>query len=383
MHKALGCHKAAFAPIRTLLLDILLEIFAKVLTNALRLDHAPWVIGQVCSLWRTISLSTPSLWSDVCFDVYHEVNGDQRLQALTMILSRSGDHPLTISIDSPSDGFHFPHNFASAGDLRILTDHGSRWTSLDLNMNCADLHNAFNAIDRSNTPLTRLRHLHISTTEGSASLNMPIFEPSPILHCILQGISIMTLPVPLDNLVTLTSELEHLNDLPYLLRMMTELEVLRIIPLMNPVPNYEYDGPMVTNTSLRCLSIQCVTKAQRYALPRAPLNFSRMTLPGLLQLNLETGDICDTGREPFTPEDVLQLCHMLEQSCCCLNTLHIDSLIHFSAISPLLVAHGQSLTTMHLFVDEDNILGLIRGLSTRGDMPGTLIPAANALLPNL
>ncbi|SJL11849.1 uncharacterized protein ARMOST_15260 [Armillaria ostoyae] len=363
VRKALNCHEAAFAPIRTLPLDILLEIFAKVPTNALRRDYAPWVIGQVCSLWRTISLSTPSLWSNICFDIYHAATGDQKLQALTTILSRSGDHPLTISIDSPSDGFHFPHNFASAGDLRILAVHGSRWTSLELNMNRTDLHNAFDIIDRSNRPLTHLRRLHISTTEGSASLNMPIFSPSPILYCILQGVSIMTLPVPLSNLATLTSELEHLSELPYLLRMATELEVLRIIPLTNSMPTYEYDGPMVTNTSLRRLSIQCIPWAQRYTLPRAPLNFSGISLPGLLELDLETGVMHDTGGEPFTPEDILQLCHMLEQSRCRLKILRVDSPIHFSAISPLLVSHGQSLTAVHLFVDEDNVFGLIRGLN--------------------
>ncbi|KAJ7442977.1 hypothetical protein FB451DRAFT_1376808 [Mycena latifolia] len=105
-------HKALISPVRRLPLDIIQEIFTACLpthrncvTSAL---EAPVLLGCICSSWRSISLSTPRLWSrlHIVEPQLHSVNRPdflekklaQRLETAKMWLGRSGNCPLSISL---------------------------------------------------------------------------------------------------------------------------------------------------------------------------------------------------------------------------------------------------------------------------------------------
>lgn len=386
VRKALECHKAALAPIRRLPQDVLLEIFANIPTNALVPTNAPWVVGQVCFLWRSISLSHPSLWSEIFLDGYYAVNRHQKQQALATILTRSKNHPLTIRIDAlrVPNNYHFPdHPSNPIGDLSILAAHGSHWTALELHMNSTDLVHMLDLIDQRNKPLDHLRNLHITTIrmfDNSRILYKPVFSSSPILHCFLQGIAVFNLWLPLQNMGTFTYEMEYPNELPQLLEQAKKLRALQVIP--TNFVTAEYKGPVVNHAALRCLTIY-TTFRREHALPKVPHSIDGISLPGLVELRLLKQDIHNADIELFTPEDMLQMCNMLQRSHCSLKILSISSPLPFSAMSQLLIAHGQSLTAVHLFVDKHNAFQLFHGLSAHCDMPGTPISAEHTILPNL
>ncbi|KAK0501087.1 hypothetical protein EDD18DRAFT_1026474, partial [Armillaria luteobubalina] len=62
VRKELEYHDACLAPIQTLPVDLLREIFMLVPTNALDPLSSPWIFGRVCAFWRLLCLSTPILW---------------------------------------------------------------------------------------------------------------------------------------------------------------------------------------------------------------------------------------------------------------------------------------------------------------------------------
>ncbi|KAF8127747.1 hypothetical protein K438DRAFT_1646022 [Mycena galopus ATCC 62051] len=60
-------HRILISPLRRLPLDVIEEIFMACLPThrncVMSAQEAPVILGRICSSWRTISLSTPSLWS--------------------------------------------------------------------------------------------------------------------------------------------------------------------------------------------------------------------------------------------------------------------------------------------------------------------------------
>ncbi|KAJ6580756.1 hypothetical protein B0H19DRAFT_982308, partial [Mycena capillaripes] len=69
-------NKAILSPIRRIPPEVLGEVFSWTLpsiTDALSrgrfdMEASPWVLTQICSRWRAISLSTSSLWSCITID---------------------------------------------------------------------------------------------------------------------------------------------------------------------------------------------------------------------------------------------------------------------------------------------------------------------------
>ncbi|KAK0447823.1 uncharacterized protein EV420DRAFT_861556 [Desarmillaria tabescens] len=59
--------------------------------------HGPWILGHVCSLWRSvIETLCPELWATLSFENTYRYSGpaDNSLQRLCCVLERSRNHPL-------------------------------------------------------------------------------------------------------------------------------------------------------------------------------------------------------------------------------------------------------------------------------------------------
>ncbi|KAJ6564884.1 hypothetical protein DFH09DRAFT_1158042 [Mycena vulgaris] len=113
---------ALISPMRALPPEILQEIFMACLPAGhdavMHTSEAPLLFGRICSAWRAISLSTPSLWSSLHLVVPRPSSGfsffvddqavrddpavAQRREGLRTWLQRSGTCPLSISVVNDS-----------------------------------------------------------------------------------------------------------------------------------------------------------------------------------------------------------------------------------------------------------------------------------------
>ncbi|KAJ6594537.1 hypothetical protein B0H19DRAFT_891096, partial [Mycena capillaripes] len=104
-------HRALASPLRRLPLDIIEEIFMACLPThrncAMTALEAPVILGRICSSWRSISLSTPRLWSRLHIVEptsyswnlgFYEAKVTQRLEVANAWLGRSGTCPLSLSL---------------------------------------------------------------------------------------------------------------------------------------------------------------------------------------------------------------------------------------------------------------------------------------------
>ncbi|KAJ7753818.1 hypothetical protein B0H16DRAFT_1544045 [Mycena metata] len=142
-------HMALLTPVRRLPRDIIQEIFIACLPEdrncVMSALEAPVLLGQVCSSWRTISLSTPRLWArlhivepllprepSVSKQLLHAEKHAQRIETTKAWLARSGECPLSLSFSSESsqwgaEGVDAPNIF-----FQVLVLFARRWQDIRL-----------------------------------------------------------------------------------------------------------------------------------------------------------------------------------------------------------------------------------------------------------
>ncbi|KAF7357944.1 hypothetical protein MVEN_00841000 [Mycena venus] len=147
----IAAHKALISPVRRLPLDIIEEIFVACLPThrncVMSASEAPVLLGRICSSWRTISLATPRLWAKLHIvqpALFHhttlgwtlfEEKWVQRLETTKMWLARSGQCPLSISLESGPENDSLPDTLRrshSRDFLQILVPFASRWQHIHL-----------------------------------------------------------------------------------------------------------------------------------------------------------------------------------------------------------------------------------------------------------
>ncbi|KAF7334839.1 hypothetical protein MSAN_00103800 [Mycena sanguinolenta] len=144
-------HKALLSPVRRLPLDIIQELFVACLPThrncVMSASEAPVLLGRVCSSWRTISRTTPRLWSSLhvveplqnFFDptsASFEEKVARRLKITQMWLGRSGQCPLSISLQSAPDPASPPGTPTPSGTsmrfMKTLLSFAPRWQHIQL-----------------------------------------------------------------------------------------------------------------------------------------------------------------------------------------------------------------------------------------------------------
>ncbi|KAE9402002.1 hypothetical protein BT96DRAFT_879853 [Gymnopus androsaceus JB14] len=88
-------YSALLSPIRRVPNDVLCVIFGHY-CRSYKTARAPVKLASICSHWRSVVISTPSLWSNFTFS---SVPGlPPRLPLIELILDRSRQQPLEIRV---------------------------------------------------------------------------------------------------------------------------------------------------------------------------------------------------------------------------------------------------------------------------------------------
>lgn len=386
VRKEIEYHEAALAPIQSLPTDLLIDIFMLVPVNALKPLSSPWIFGQVCVAWRSLSFSSPSLWSRIIIDDFYGLPGPKVEAALEIYLFRSKAHPLSFCLDSLT----FPDpagDFNPITHLSIIVAHASRWTSVQLDVTSSQLTKLLEMIHELPRCIRILEiYVHEDPYDGESYLPYkPTFSLSPIAHGTIYGVSTSMLPVFLGKLTTLCCELKEPSGLTKILEQATELETLHIVPepSVGSSDSLKSYGPTVYHPILRRLTI-FVYRTQRYVFPVVPISVDSISISGLRELELITHDIPGIAFMPlFDSEDMARIHSLLQRSGCALDILRIHSPLPWSDVLPILAAQWQSLTTLHLFVNTDIALQLFRALSAESNTPRRPAAIDTILLPNL
>ncbi|KAF8143368.1 hypothetical protein K438DRAFT_1633725, partial [Mycena galopus ATCC 62051] len=190
-------HRALISPIRRLPSVILQEIFVACLSThwncVMSSSSFPVLLGRICSLWRTLSLSAPRLWSHLRIDEpfpadsasLSEQQLAKRIEGTKTWLGRSGQCSLSISLWGRSPSGPAPSDCSgTAMILQALIPFAHRWLDISLRVPFSALNSLAN-IAKEHVPMLKTLHINeIAVEELHEPINWgssePIHSPDPI-----------------------------------------------------------------------------------------------------------------------------------------------------------------------------------------------------------
>ncbi|KAF7983003.1 hypothetical protein HWV62_24624 [Athelia sp. TMB] len=152
--------------------DVLLEIFTAFLTTQEETNSCPKpiLLGSVCARWRTVTLSTSLLWTNIRVAVYRSLHLADAANLIRLFSARSGKSPLQIFIIVERNRIH---DFWEVGDdealceplISALADSAERWQHVYARLPRDFIKRIERALDkRIPWPLPMLEQLDIDET---------------------------------------------------------------------------------------------------------------------------------------------------------------------------------------------------------------------------
>jgi hypothetical protein len=194
--------KSTLAPVRRCPPELLSEIFLYCLPNSRerkprRVDNAPLLLGQICSHWRRVAISTARLWTSMSFgDLLRVLTSEANLAKVW--LARAGQYPLSINLRMVKETAFV---FRPAIDLLLPTC--ERWQHLDMVLPISALVH-FDTIKGRLPQLQSLSLRQLPLEEPFYSRTRDVFEVAPQLHSLcIDHTSARLLSFPWHQLTTL------------------------------------------------------------------------------------------------------------------------------------------------------------------------------------
>ncbi|KAJ6475907.1 hypothetical protein DFH09DRAFT_1293237 [Mycena vulgaris] len=392
-HSRLGTyiegHMALISPARRLPLDIIQEIFLACIPThrncVMSATEAPVLLGRICSSWRTISLSTPRLWSTLHIAlspynnnmslVLYEEKLLQRLATTKTWLARSGECGLSISLQGP----YYAVGLSEATQvlLQALLPLSSRWEHIEFTAVHSVLA-ALSHLTEADVPTLKsftVNEIHDGQGHAIQPDSFPLLRGLAISSISLSEIAFSPLELPLrwDNLVNLSimAGWGQLGD--PLITSEVALHLLSRCPALQTCQLQVNDLPdtgsgmkhIIECASLHALDLQIggdLATTMRELLPR-------LSFPALRHLKL-CGPSSDGDGISYTP------CFFATAPC--LERLTIN-LLPFSKSSLIDFLRGLSPTIRTLRIEET--YGFNRSSILDDDVLAALIPAPSSPAP--
>ncbi|KAJ7352128.1 hypothetical protein DFH08DRAFT_858001 [Mycena albidolilacea] len=317
-------------PVLSLPFEITSQIFLHCLPKRLEdpirpypsLDEAPLVFTRVCRDWRTVAISTSTLWNHVRI----ELDSDDRpghidskwVALLDLWLQRSQPQPLSLTLSNWS------YTEPDEALLGVLDRQSRRWRNITFRL-------PFNHFSRfeEHASLPLLERLTLSA-HGSPDIINPIsaFRHAPILRhvCFEAGMHPSDVFLPWEQLTSVELYGASADDC---------LELLELAPnIASCVLDVQYDSHLVARGS-PLLSLRAFT----FSGPAAWGLLRYIAMPALQALDL--------SRCPLDPRNVTQVAQFVTRSACRLRTLKLyvrgtsaAQTIHLLYLLPSLTALG-------------------------------------------
>ncbi|KAJ3971650.1 hypothetical protein EV361DRAFT_909835 [Lentinula raphanica] len=331
-------HRSILSPLRRFSAEILQQIFIWTLEPfpLLASFESPLLLGQVCSRWRSIALSTSELWNAVHvvistgqeFDLEYSRRRNATLHAW---LQRAGARPLYLSVHFEDPFDIYQQDVPQLNDaLEVLVPFCKQWKYLNL-----QLHNpsvpAFEALRGLDVPLLEsviiLRHV---SWEGDWNNDRPLYpsflsNASSLKHIIMDNFGPFVNSVVPCHQLTFFS-LHYSNDdlgIRGLVQILSECEALRECVLVISIIHHS----QISSTSHTPIHLP---HSQKLSITARPNNMAGLLdllcLPSLQHLHLLPIDSSLTAINAGLPSDVLLLTavkSLLHRSQCQLDHLRL------------------------------------------------------------
>ena len=214
----------------------------------------PLSLGAICSYWREIAWSTPSLWSSLVVRLTSKHDSNIVAGLAREWLARSGELPLSIRICS---GMHARASEAVSALADIINQYSTRWSDLDLNMP-SYICKYFHAID-NHAPI--LKSIRFFCRADLLDLNLQNFQNFQLTcprleRAYFSFVQMKNTNIQLDNLTHLTLHSISIIDSFVILRKTPRLVFCKVSGFCT---RYSVGLPVLT--SLRSLQLDLNTTA--------------------------------------------------------------------------------------------------------------------------
>ena len=212
----------------------------------------PLSLGTICSYWREIAWSTPSLWSSLVVRVPSKYDSHMATGIAQEWLSRSGRLPLSIRILSTS------YNDAVSALADIINQYSARWSDLDLYI--PDYY--YQRFHASNNHAPILKSIRFHCSDNAMNLK---FQPLTCPRLERANLSLFPLDrtnIECDNLPHLTLHSMSIIDSFLILRKTPRLVFCKVTGFCRDDREPNIEAPVLT--SLRSLQLLIASFAENF-----------------------------------------------------------------------------------------------------------------------
>ena len=348
--KFVNDHAVILSPIRRIRLppELLTEIFhfAQPVVDT-DVKRGIWRLGRVCSYWRSVLLSSPSLWSSICVQW-------GRVPIIEEMLSRSGDLLLDITFREDSSTRTMTAEVASSVIRTVITA-SRRWHRI-----------TFQSVPNPVLPL-------LSQLKGRVPMLVELEQNGPIFPEWLEGapslrkLNVCSVHRPSLDLDLPWSNIRDCNVRP--LTLTQEHQLLRQCPnletytIVSREQTYEVPSDMLCLFELHTLILECYS---------SPTLVDFLILPHLDHVSVQAVH--------YTPHQhyISSLRNLLSRSQCFPSKLDIysknDVVVPLISLSPF-----QNLTTLDVTACSHKYSTFLLVLTIRPESPSILLPQLERL----